>query len=98
MRQTYYIQELHEYMTFDIDGKMHDGTLVGKDINARDVFIYTDGHIEIVMPKNKKPNKVYKARLLTNESLNPYQYIHAGEIRDKRTYSMCARPYYPYRR
>ena len=62
MRQTYYIQELHEYMVFEIEGKMHDGTLVGKDANGNDVFIYTNGHIEIVIPKgdrHKKHHKVY---------------------------------------
>ena len=99
---TYHIHETDEYKTFYIECKMEDGTFAGKDSDGNDVFIYTDGTIEICeRPGNRhrrshNKHKIFTGHLVTNMSLNPYQYIHAGEIRDKRSHSMCARPFFPY--
>lgn len=101
---SYYIDQLDKYMTFEIECTMQDGTLSGKDSRGHNVFIYRDGVIEISEPVSnahhrcRRKHEIYTGHRVTNESLSPYQYIHAGKIRDKRSNSMSARPFYPYGR
>ena len=102
MKKYYYIPSENKQVTFTIQFKHNtvDGEtcyLAHSCDNGEEAWLYKDA-IEFT-ERGKKHHIVaaYEVPYTYNQpqiSLNPYQYVWGGEVRDKRAHSMYARPYF----
>lgn len=97
MKKYYYIQSENKIESFIIQcsSKMSDGRtcyLGNSYSTGEEVCLYPDF---IEYTEHKPKHKIVPAYEVKQPAgLTSNKYIWGGEIRDKRTHSMCARPYF----
>lgn len=98
----YYIPSKNIVMGFRIkcESKSSDGSicyLANSISTGEECWLYEDA-IEFCGPNsNRRARKhriLYGYETSKPDGLNPYQYVWGGQIRDSRSRSMCARPYF----
>lgn len=96
MMKYYFIPSENKVESFSIqcESKLSNGNvcyLANLYSTGEEVWLYKDA-IEYTKCRNHKIIPAYEVDKPL--SLTPYEYFWGGQIRDKRTNSMCARPYF----
>ena len=96
MKKHYYIIPENKVESFTVQcaSKISDGEvcyLANSCTTGEEVWLYKDT-VEYTKPKRKIVS-AYEVKTPI-QGLTPNEYFWGGEIRDKRTRSMCARPYF----
>ena len=98
MKKTYYIISENRTETFTIIAECNDGSALAEDLHGKEVWLFRDA-IEYNGPHPHRIVSAYEVPYIETPMhpelpIGPHQYVHAGQIRDKRYRSMCARPYF----
>lgn len=98
MKKTYHIRSENRTETFTIIAECNDGSALAKDSHGREVWLFKDA-IEYNGCHPHNIVSAYEVPYIENPAhpelpIGPHQYVYAGQIRDKRDRSMCARPYF----
>ena len=102
LKKYYYIPSDNKRAAFTVQFKHTSVTgetyyLAHSCDNGEEVWLYKDAIEYTERGKKHKIVSAYEVPYNYNQphiSLNPYEYVWGGEVRDKRARSMCARPYF----